>query len=493
MYDVYPQSNPAGDIYLPAGDLDGVESLNVSPRVGSITGKLHPTLGQIGTLVRGGTFIGFPAGEDFTTALPDVGDLRFRSTRDAIVFRNAASSANIVGLATSATDDLLIGVSVANDSRASTVYIDPSTAIYAAIAGTNKVVVTTSAMTLQAGVALALPGTVATTGDIRAANAFTLTARNAANTIDHQVLTLTSSDIARLGSSGASGVNGVTLDTATGGTISLRTGNTVRATIGTSGLIIGAGSVISLTGNVAASGEIRAANNTTIIAARNAANSADAAILTFDSSNQLFIGTTPAGGSPVGSIFISAGSGGANIALRTGVTARATITDAGITLGVGLSLTIPDASGVAASTGAIRLANVAGVYARNAANTGDCLILHLSAANQAILGGVGGTGVTGTILDCGGGGTHQIRVAEATKVTTTATDVTLAANVQLVITTAASGIKMGSGAGTPTITSGAGVPAAAEAAGSIFMRTDGAAPNQTLYVRHGDAWYPVSA
>jgi hypothetical protein len=43
-------------------------------------------------------------------------------------------------------------------------------------------------------------------------------------------------------------------------------------------------------------------------------------------------------------------------------------------------------------------------------------------------------------------------------------------------------------ASVPTVTSGSGAPSATEANGSVYMRTDGANGDDSLYMRIGGAW-----
>jgi len=46
-------------------------------------------------------------------------------------------------------------------------------------------------------------------------------------------------------------------------------------------------------------------------------------------------------------------------------------------------------------------------------------------------------------------------------------------------------------ADTPTITSGSGVPAASEPNGSIYLRTDAANADQSIYSRIGGSWVAI--
>ena len=113
-------------------------------------------------------------------------------------------------------------------------------------------------------------------------------ANNATNSAVGQALTVQAQNATGTTSTGGA----LTLTSGTGttvaGNINLQTGGSTQLVV--SPTLITANQPISLSGTIATSGSIRAPNNTTIIAARNASNSANMSVLGTDGYNDILIG-----------------------------------------------------------------------------------------------------------------------------------------------------------------------------------------------------------
>lgn len=385
-----------GGIVL-AGDLAGTGSVATAPRVGSLTGVSNVVV------VRGTAALAFNDGANVASG----GYLRFPAASGTIaVARNNANTDNVLLLGTNASDEILIGGTASTAFQATTTRVNGSTSVALTVGAAAKATVTTSALTLATGVALALPGTVATTGQIRTAHTSDVIVFRNASGSDAKLLAVDATNNINIGETGASpNVSGVYLNCVSSGVLAFSVGGTLRLRVTGSDIQARGVPIVfqtaAGTGNVAGVGDIRAQNNTTIVAARNAANTANIPVVGTDNLDRVAVN----GGNAHQLIFYS---------------------------------------------------STAGSYGYMSGNN------------------------------------FQWATANTSRVTMGASALTLETNVQLIVTTASLGIKMGGGAGAPTITSGAGAPAAAEANGSIYMRTDGA-PDQTLYVRSGGAWSPVVA
>lgn len=332
-------------------------------------------------------------------------------------------------------------------------------------------------VSLRAGVSLALSGVVATTGDIRAAHGTViLSARNLAGTGNSNILTTTAGSL-------IFGANTGTQFTSFYYTAASlhefqTSGGAVRLQISGASVKLGTGVNLSLAGaTVAASGDIRAQHGTTIIASRNSTNTAD-----------IHLVSTEGGYCVIGSTTLNVGTYYRATTFHQFSIAGATYATMGGSAGTTLTLSVPLAlPGTTSSTGDIRAANGTEIIvARNDTNTADLCVAQTSTTNLFVGGTISVTKqFAGTYIAASAG--VFARIGGVDRLSVTSLSVTMGASVQLVLTTASSGIKFGTGAGAPTITSGTGAPAAAEQNGSLYMRTDGAA-GTTLYVRAAGAW-----
>lgn len=193
----------------------------------------------------------------------------------------------------------------------------------------------------------------------------------------------------------------ITLTSATIGTATVATGNITTGAITTGNITTGnittanVSGVLSVGSTVAASGQIRVPNNTTILAARNAANTGDLNVISTDGSDNLLIASAGIGSTTIeatGQISLLS----ATVALEAGSDVYLDettlhIRNASHTEAMQI---VPSGSNPAQS-GLIRLPNNVGVNARNAANTADVALLTIDGSNNVSIGDA----VNGAILN----------------------------------------------------------------------------------------------
>ena len=238
---------PAGVDDLPDGTASG------QPAVWNGTEWIAQT-----NLNLGSGFIGIGSGNLATAGL-----LRVANDVAIVAARNAANSANITLLETDENNYAYVGGSQTGTLLPERLITQATTQHETRVGASAVATFTSTLMSLGTGVSLAGPGTVATVGLIRAANATVIAAaRNAANNANIEALSTDSS-------------NNTILDSPAGVLIK-QAGNT-RATI-TDNLILAAAINIQLANNTALQG-------------RNAANTAWVTIGTVASTNEVVIGT----------------------------------------------------------------------------------------------------------------------------------------------------------------------------------------------------------
>jgi hypothetical protein len=230
-------------------------------------------------------------------------------------------------------------------------------------------------------------------GSVRAGNNTTiLAARNFLNNGDLAVLATNASNAVLIGSPT---VSSLTLDSSGGTTVTggftVSIASTTRFTVNTS-VGIQAGYQIVLSGGTGATsvniGSLRAGYDTTIIAARNSANSDDLGILATDSSNNLYVGMTAASAKNVSGVRMMAsstvwlGAGGSVYAIQ--IDSSSVYVPLPILRG-GVGASFP-------ATGDMRFANATNILvARNNAS-GDINVLATGASNEIYVG----ASITGT-------------------------------------------------------------------------------------------------
>lgn len=250
--------------------------------------------------------------------------------------------------------------------------------------GATKLTISPTVITLALPLTIQSPtATTSASGDLRFPKGFNLAARNQTNTGDNSVLFDDSSNGLIVGGTGYA-------------SSTLKSGTTT-VTI-TSGLITINGALVLQGSNPAATGDIRAANNTTIIAFRNAANSGDVAILKSDNSDSAILG-----------------SGVATLYFQTASTTRLSMSSSAAILTVPLTLqgTNP------ATTGDIRAVNNTTILAfRNAANNADLNIIATNSGNDV---SIGSNGINNLLVNAGTGNTLQLMTGAVARLTLSST------------------------------------------------------------------------
>jgi hypothetical protein len=365
----------------------------------------------VGTTIRAligdtGTFIG-PAlvvAALTTTPVSTIGDIRVANGTSILSARNAANTADLALLATT-SDILTVGSGAGFANSCSQTYVAATSAVLFAVAGSQRVTVQTSTLTLSTGVALLLGGTVSATGEIRAAhNTTIIAARNSANSADVGILAFSHA------------LNWITVGSTHTGVITaerltLCASDSVIVVPGAGGFSVNVSgtrfsvtnalvtcwttvkldaSVLQLQGAVVAStGDIRASNNTTILAGRNAANSADLSLLSLNSSNNLIVGGNVSAASGPANTYVAASSSVIHFLGGIVTTTTASYFHSTVPIILGAS------TAAAATIGSICAPNNTTILAgRNAANSADYSLLSLNNLNEFIVGG--STAATGT-------------------------------------------------------------------------------------------------
>lgn len=332
-----------------------------------------------------------------------------------ITARNAANTADITVAATDASNNVVTG-DATNTARN---LLRAATAV--------QIAMTTPVLEIGSG-------TVAAAGTIRMGNAANITARNAANTADITVTATDASNNVITGDASNTARNLLRAATAVqiamaspvleigSGTVAstgvIRMGNSQyivgrtsggsnvqligvwssdRTLVGDPGLgtIMQGPSVVLDTGTyfafdptatLAASGLIRIGNQTSIVLGmRNAANTADVAVLATDTSNNVYVGMTSAGASQAVTAVVN---GSTSVNVRVSNTNKLAVAT-NVTVAGSAALILQTTSTTNAATGEIRTSNASTIVAaRNAANTADISVAATDASNNVIVGDV---------------------------------------------------------------------------------------------------------
>jgi hypothetical protein len=227
--------------------------------------------------------------ESATTFAPaTVGFIRVPNATIAVAARNQSNTADLQLLGTDSSNHIVHGAS-SSPQNAGQIFNTTTGSIYDFwVNSVSQVQIGANAITFTGTdtapvLSQALTSTASATGQT-----LTVQAQNATGTT----------------STGGNLVLASGIGTTVAGNIQLNTGSTVQLNI-TPTLNTFTNPIALSTGTVASTGSIRAANNTLIIAARNAGNTADISVLGTDSSNDIYIG----GGTNVANINLNAATG----------------------------------------------------------------------------------------------------------------------------------------------------------------------------------------
>lgn len=228
-----------------------------------------------------------------TVGLLRVGSPATAANRQILAFRTAANSADIEALASDTSNNLYLGGNSGQTNQPANTYFQ-SAGVFAFYIGATVApyfqvdTTATKVDVLQVGDYArfsATGGIVASVGKIRLPHTSGIYARDTLNTKNIPIVGADGSDRVFLGDSsggaplifydGTSGEYGY----AGGGLFQWVTSNVTRVSLSTTGVDLGTGSVIKLSGTVATTGDIRAANATTVVAARNAANTGNISLV----------------------------------------------------------------------------------------------------------------------------------------------------------------------------------------------------------------------
>lgn len=214
---------------------------------------------------------------------------------------------------------------------------------------------------------MALGTTPATTGQIRIPNNRGVSTRNAGNTQNFNLIGSNGSDQVLVG------------DTANTALTAVQSSTDVRLTIAGSTILTALSTGVGITPGLlqigttpATTGTVRVPNNTTALAARNAANTANITVIISDSSNNLFYGDQ----SNAPSVYLQ---GTTDVRIRAGGSELFKLDNSSISFG---------GSG-AATTGTLRLVGGGTMYWRNAANSANIHVLGVNGSDQINLGQTG--------------------------------------------------------------------------------------------------------
>lgn len=334
-----------------------------------------------GNIVIGGGYIGIGA----TTATG--GDIRVQSGA-SFQARNAANSANISLLATTGANNIVLG----DNTNASTIQITGSTGVSLFYSTDERLTIGSTTGTFKysggditiGGGYVGIGSNTSTTGNIRVPNnTVALSARNDANTNNLSIAASDDGDNLFFGSANSPALY---YDASTNHIF--RIASSSIASISSSGL--SATSFADSAGTTSTTGLIRGKNNTTLITARNAANSADIDLLAINSSNAVSIatGATSIGIGPLNTatIYLGGNSGGYNTAFVAG---GFYLSGGGYNILNGNARMLSYGStGTISTTGIIRAENnVIIAAARNAANSANLEVLGTNTSNHLYIGG----------------------------------------------------------------------------------------------------------
>jgi hypothetical protein len=230
---------------------------------------------------------------------------------------------------------------------------------------------------LGASFSLPFSGTAATSGSLRVAHGFNLLARNNANSGNPNVISFGAGTTDQV-KVGDSTVASMRLDVATGGSFTLNVNAVALYDFSAAGLNMTT-TELRFGTNPATGAKVNTANNVSIIEARNAANSADIGVVSFNATDQIVLGSATL--FPSGIIYGIATSGVHDFRVN-----NATIVsfDANVFDMRALALRFGTAN--YATIGTIRHVNAFREVARNAANTTNVGILELTATDVLQIG-----------------------------------------------------------------------------------------------------------
>lgn len=250
------------------------------------------------------------------------GDIRCQHGTSILVARNSDNTADISIISTSG------GYSVwGSTSTNAGSYFYAQTFLQWAIGANTIFTAISNTLRVDCDAVVLGAGTVASTGSIRAANGSAIVvARNADNSADVPVIAVNSSNNVLIGVNIASTLfaSNVVMDASS--SVTSRVNGVTRLSLTAADATLrGIPLIFQVTagnGNVALTGSIRAANATTIVAARNAANGADIAVIVTNSSNNLYIGSTDAAGSQATNTYVA---GSTSVGIVVGSTNRVSV------------------------------------------------------------------------------------------------------------------------------------------------------------------------
>lgn len=275
------------------------------------------------------------------------GSVRFRNT-DSIKGRNAGNSADAVLLDWDASNNVTVG----DGTNASNVISAAATKVFSRIAGTDYLEVGSGFVGIGGG-------TLATAGVARVKNTFTLQGRNAANSANASLVDWTSGNNIVVGE--ATNVANTILAAATT-TFPGRVGDTDYLEVGSGYVGLGGGTL-------ATAGTVRIKNAWTL-QGRNAAGSANATLINWNSSNNLLVGEATS----VSNMVLQASTG---IALG-----RIAGTDY-LSVGSGF---VETGGGTVATAGVERVKNTYTLQGRNAANSANAVLINWDSSNNLTMG-----------------------------------------------------------------------------------------------------------
>lgn len=173
-------------------------------------------------------------------------------------------------------------------------------------------------------------GTPAATGQIKLAGGTAIKSRNQADTGDLRWMSVDSFDNQIVGDAGAANLLVTSTLLSLNGTTSIKSKINSNSRMTLVDTLLTLAVSLELTGsNVATTGNIRAANNTTIVAARNAANGANVAVLATNGSNDVNIGDS------ANSAALNLTSGSGSVSLQVAGVAKFKADSTGITFFAG--------------------------------------------------------------------------------------------------------------------------------------------------------------
>ncbi len=348
------QSGGGGGSFTAGGDLTGDATTQT---VVSLTGSSGVVIGPATALTLGAA----PRASAGHLRGPATFSAKARKSDDLSDLNVFSFASDVLTIGGSANVGVVIGTSTGNTIKAQVNAADVAAVSSTGVAVTGAISATT---TVTAPTALLVGATPrASAGTVRGPLDLSILARNSSDNGDINIATLAANVLTY----GGTVNSGVVIGTSTGNTVAAQVNGTARLTV--SGSAVALGSVpLQLQGaTVAASGDIRGANATTLIAVKNQAGSADIAVLGTNTSNQIVI----------------AGINSGSVRIESGGAQRFVVSSTDTVATVPMILQGTNR----AQSGDIRAANATTIIgARNQANGGDLAVLATDTSNRAVLG-----------------------------------------------------------------------------------------------------------